>query len=226
MRLGPERVRIVSACLDVPAARLAQLRAWLCEHEQARAERFVFEVHRRRFAAARGILRELLARELGVPPQGLRFEHGPHGKPRLGGGFELRFNVSHSQELALFALARERELGVDIEAVRGDVDHPAIASRFFSPLERAALQGVPEGERASAFFAIWTRKEACVKLMGGGLSIPLDGFDVSLDEPAHLLRAPQGAAAGIELVSLDAPPGFRAALAFAGGPAEIERRML
>jgi 4'-phosphopantetheinyl transferase len=223
--LSPGTIRVVSVSLDAPEARLEELRARLAPDEQARAERFVFERHRRRFSAARGLLREQLAAELGASPDALRFEYSPHGKPHLEGERELRFNLSHSQERALVALARGRELGIDIEGLREDVAHEAIAARFFSPLERAALAQLEAARRAAAFFAIWTRKEACVKLLGGGLRIALDSFDVSLDEPARLLRAPEGAG-DLELRSLEAPAGFRAALAWTGGPAEIELLVL
>lgn len=211
-------MRVLSACLDVSEPRLRELRGSLQPDEQSRAERFVFEVHRRRFVAARGLLREALAAELGIEPKAVRFEYGPRGKPSLVRGLdpELRFNVSHSQDRAVFALARGLELGVDIEAVREDIEHAAIASRFFSPMERAALLALPEPARAAAFFTIWTRKEAYVKLLGGGLAIPLDSFEVNLEQPARLLRA--GREGTTELRSLEAPPGFVAALALAGSP--------
>lgn len=204
--MSPGGVRVVSASLDVDEPRLRELRAWLSAAERARAERFVFELHRRRFVAARGMLREALAAELGVEPAAVGFEHGPRGKPRLVRGLdpELGFNVSHAQDRALFAIARGLELGVDIEALREDVDHAAIARRFFSPRERDALLALPDTARAAAFFTIWTRKEAYVKLLGGGLAIPLDSFDVTLDADER-----------VEIFSLDAPPGFVAALAAA-----------
>lgn len=171
-------------------------------------------------------MREVLGRELRIKPAAVRFDYGPHGKPALASDLdsELHFNVSHAQERALLAVARGLELGVDIEAVRETIDHTAIAKRFFSRAECDALLALPEAARADAFFTIWTRKEAYVKLLGGGLLIPLDGFDVSLGEPARLLRFKGGEAAAepVELVSLTVPTGFRAALAFAGGPAAVE----
>ena len=198
----------------------------LSADERGRAERFVFEVHRRRFTAARGLLREVLGRELLIEPAAIRFEYGPHGKPALASdiGSELRFNVSHTQARALVAITRGFELGVDIEAVREGIDYVAIAKRFFSQAEQTALLALSEPRRAEAFFTIWTRKEAYVKLKGGGLVIPLDSFDVSLDEPARLLRSAGGdpAARPVELESLPAPSGFRAALAVAGRPAAVE----
>jgi 4'-phosphopantetheinyl transferase len=224
--LAPGEVRVVEAGLGLPPARLDALLGLLAPDERARAERFVFDVHRRRFAAARGLLRELLGRLLEKAPASLRFEYGPHGKPRLrhDPGTALSFNVSHSGERALFAFARGRELGVDIEAVRAEIDHAAIAARFFAEGERRALLELPEAEQAPGFFTIWTRKEACVKLLGGGLAIGLDAFEVSLDEPARLRRvaaAPGERLRQASLHALAAPIGFKAALAYTGGTAAV-----
>jgi 4'-phosphopantetheinyl transferase len=207
-------VRVVSAGLDLPEPRLRELFARLDPGERARAERFVFERHRRRFTAARGLLRETLGEELAVDPGALRFEYAARGKPRLAAGQDdgLRFNVSHSEDRLLIAIGRGVELGVDIERVRDDLDHAAIARRFFSEGECSALLAQPERSRAGAFFAIWTRKEAYIKLVGAGLSIPLNGFEVSLEEPPRVLR---GAPDAVELRRVDAPPGFAAALAVA-----------
>lgn len=215
--LAPDEVRVIAAGLDPGAARLHALSELLATDERARAERFVFELHRRRFSAARGLLREVLGALLGVAPASLRFQYGPHGKPRLAGSW-LSFNVSHSGERALVAIARERELGVDIEAVRGDVEHEAIARRFFAPGEQRALASLPEHARARAFFEVWTRKEAYVKLLGGGLAEGLQGFEVGLGAPARLLAPSR---ADITLCALPAPSGFCAALAFGGGAARV-----
>jgi 4'-phosphopantetheinyl transferase len=221
--LAPGEIRVMEAGLDLEPARLAALLELLAAGERARAERFVFDVHRRRFTAARGLLREVLGLLLAKAPASLVFEYGPHGKPRLEGeaGTALCFNVSHSGDRALFAFARERELGVDVEAVRTEIEHAAIAARFFSPGEQAALLERPESERASAFFTIWTRKEAYLKLLGAGLAAGLSSFDVSLDEPARLLRVAGERHGQATLHSLAAPIGFKAALAYAGGPAAV-----
>ena len=228
LELGEDLV--LDAALDVGPARIDALFRLLSHDEQARALRFVFELHRRRYAAARGLLRETLGRLLPAEPASLHFEYGPHGKPRLGGArAAVGFNVSHSGERALFAFARERELGVDIEAVRAEIDHAAIASRFFSPGEQRALRELPEPDRAAGFFRIWTRKEAYVKLLGGGLAIGLDAFDVSLDEPARLLRTAVPAAehqGQVRLHSLAAAAGFEAALAYSGGAAVVRAARL
>jgi 4'-phosphopantetheinyl transferase len=173
--------------------------------------------------AARGGLRDVLSRYTGTTPESLRFSYGGHGKPFLGdegGGGLLRFNVSHSNGVALYAVAAGREVGVDIEHVREDFAGLDIAERFFSSREVAALRALPGAERPGAFFDCWTRKEAYIKARGEGLSCPLHLFSVSLTpgQPAALLCTddePQEAARW-SLVELFPGEGFRAALAVRG----------
>lgn len=159
------------------------LRALLSPDECARADRFRFAPDRLRFIAGRALLRRVLAEQLGVPPERIRFAQGPQGKPLLASPFascRLCFNVSHSHELLVVALAAGRRVGVDVEWLRRPVDVDAIARRFFSPGERAAVLGASSAARRDAFFACWTRKEAYLKARGDGLSYPLDRFEVTL----------------------------------------------
>jgi 4'-phosphopantetheinyl transferase len=109
----------------------------------------------------------------------------------------LRFNASHSHELAVYAFVLEREIGVDVEYVKDDFQSEEIADHFFSASEVQTLMALPKDERTAAFFRCWTRKEAYIKAIGSGLSHPLDQFDVTLTahEPAALLRDAQDAAA-------------------------------
>jgi len=161
--------------------------AVLSEDERARAARFVFDVHRRRFIACRAWLRQQLGERLTRAPHDLRFEYGPVGKPSLSGG-ALRFNVSHSDRYALLAVA-DAEIGVDIEQERPLSDMDALAERVFSAAERQALAQVPAGRKAEAFFAGWTRKEAYIKARGEGIG-PLAAIEVALTpgEPPRLIR--------------------------------------
>ena len=167
----------------------------LSEDERARALRFHFPLHRHRFVAARSALRRILAAYLDLPPAELRFHYSPHGKPYLEHHW-LRFNLAHSEDLALCAVARAREIGVDIERIRPRPTQERIPERFFSPSEAAQLRALPP----EAFFHYWTAKEAYLKARGEGLAIPLDSFDVTtLDDPrwtrASLLLDPAYAAA-------------------------------
>src|SRR5918911_1360559 len=164
--LSGGEVHVWHARLDLDAATLRELWESLSADERARADRFHFRVDREYFIAARGGLRAVLGRYTGTEPRRLRFAYDAYGKPSLdreADGGRFRFNVSHSKGVALYALAEGREVGVDIEYVREDFASLEIAEHFFSRGEVAALRAVTEGERASAFFDCWTRKEAYIK---------------------------------------------------------------
>ena len=221
--LGEGEVHVWRASLARPPGELERLYALLSDDERSRAGRFRFPVHRDRFVAGRGIQRELLARYLGAPPAALRYRLSEHGKPALDGPREagdLRFNVSNAADGLLVAVTRGREVGVDLEALRPMPDGEAIAGRFFSAPENEAFRALAPDERDLGFFACWTRKEAFIKAVGEGLSMPLDRFDVTLAprEPARLLRTrPDPAeAARWTLRELDPGPGWVAAVATEG----------
>jgi len=225
--LDPGEVQVWAVCLDdLPEA---ALRIPLSADERKRGGRFHFEHDRRRFVTARGLLRVLLGRYLDVDPAGVRFAHGPRGKPFLAEGDGLRFNLSHSGGLALLAFARDRELGVDVEQERPLPEAEDIARRYFSAREVAQLRRLRADERAAAFFRCWTRKEAFIKATGDGLSRPLDAFDVTLGpgDPARLLhvRGEPETARRFWLEDLQPVAGFAGALAVEGPRARVVRRV-
>lgn len=199
--------------LDAPGSTVEDLARHLSPDETARAARFVFDRDRIAHVLGRGRLREILGARTGTAPAALRFDYGAHGKPALAGG--PFFNLSHSGGLACLAISETADLGCDIEAFR--FVEEGVAERFFAPAEHAARLALPEAERQAAFFRIWTRKEAVVKAIGDGLSIPLDAFDVTIDagtpprmtrlDPAH------GVAAEWRLAHLDLGPAMVGALA-------------
>jgi 4'-phosphopantetheinyl transferase len=193
------------------------------EDELARANRFYFEKDRKHFVVARGFLRVLLGRYLQANPKQLQFSYGAWGKPALAGEFRdslLRFNMSHSHGIALYAVTKSREIGVDVEHVRSDFASDSVARRFFSPFEVGVLCELPEDDRVAAFFRCWTRKEAYIKATGRGLSQPLDGFDVSLG-PAALLRNEDGAPERWTMIDVEVGPGYAGALVVEGPVAKI-----
>jgi 4'-phosphopantetheinyl transferase len=134
--------------------------------EADRAARFVSEPLRRRYLRSHAALRAILRNYTSAPPD---FALGEHGKPYLAAEPALQFNLSHSGELALVAVAREIEIGVDVEHFRPMRDCMAIAERFFPPLEAAALAEVPAEHREVEFHRRWTRIEARLKATGIGL---------------------------------------------------------
>lgn len=193
----PGAVHLWLLPLDEPAWPLDELAAELDDAEQARAARFHFERDARRWRAARGLLRRVLAPYAGAAPSELRFAADAAGKPALCGlAGAPAFNLSHSGGFALLGITHAARIGVDIEVMRPLPDRDAIAASHFAVAERQALAALPADLRGDGFFACWTRKEAYVKALGGGLSIPLADFEVSLDprEPAALVAALDGRA--------------------------------
>ncbi len=155
--------------------------ATLSAQEQARASRFVFDRDRRRYLAAHVGLRDLLAARTGVPAAELVFEEGPFGKPALAEGL-CAFNLSHSEDVALVALADAGvgEIGVDVEMQRPMADAAALARQNFSAEENDELAATPSSDQSLAFLLGWTRKEACLKAIGSGLSIAPNIFTAGL----------------------------------------------
>lgn len=201
----------------------------LSPDERARSNRLHFERDRQRFIAVHGILRTLLAAYLDTAPRDLRFELSSFGKPALlreKDAPHLDFNLSHSGDLALIAVSLGRALGIDIEHKRPLADADAIAEAHFSAAERTALRALSSGNaRTDAFYACWTRKEAYIKAIGKGLSMPLDQFDVTLaaDEPVLLLRVQDAPEELVRwaLYSLDPAQGYAGALVVEGASHHI-----
>ena len=170
--------------------------AWLSPSERAKASRFVFARDRRRYEAAHTALRQLLAPRAGAAPQDLRFLEGRFGKPALCPPCDCVFNLSHSEDEAAVLIAADGDIGVDIELLHCVPDALALAQRFFSAEECAALADVDMASRSLAFLTGWTRKEACLKAIGSGLSIAPDTFTAGLAHDARrtVIRTPQGLA--------------------------------
>jgi 4'-phosphopantetheinyl transferase len=225
---GPGDLCIWHASLDLDAGLAATLADTLSDDERTRAARFIFERDRRRFVAARGILRSILGAMLEVDPSRVRFAYGERGKPSLAGEFgrDISFNLAHSDAHALIAVASGADVGVDIEAVRPRIDPLAIAERFFAANERAALRAFPEAEHVPAFFRCWTRKEAYIKALGSGLAHPLDRFEVPIEDsgatPLHIIES--GApATEWSLRDLSELPSYAAAVVVRGELLRLQR---
>lgn len=218
LSLEPGEVHVWRVDLLQPEHDVQQFRATLEDEEIHRADRFHFEKDRRAFVVSRGFLRHVISRYLQTKPAALRFSYGPYGKPALAGEHSLRFNMSHSRDVALVAIADAKELGVDVEYIRADFASEDIARRFFSPREVEAFNALPSEQRVAAFFRCWTRKEAYIKAIGRGLSQALDGFDVTLAPgiPAALLRAGEDDASHWSLIDIDVGEEYAGALMIEG----------
>jgi 4'-phosphopantetheinyl transferase len=192
LALRNDEVHVWEVWTDRIDADLPAFNQILAFEEQERAARFKFAKDRRRYVLAHAALRQILARYLQTDAARLKFRVGAHGKPELvppANRLLLQFNLSHSHEAALIAVTHRRQIGVDVEYIKRDFAWVEIAERFFSPAEVAKLQALAPELQQRAFFACWTRKEAYIKAKGGGLSIPLQDFEVSLapKEPPALL---------------------------------------
>jgi len=183
LRLTCHEIHIWRITLNQPSAQVFELFNILATDERARAQRFCFDKHRRRFIVARGMLRQILSRYVRVEPQNIQFGYGDKGKPFLRGHIppNVQFNLSHSDDVALLAVTADAEIGVDFEVIQPVCDTDCIAKQFFSASECAALQYRSIADSLEMFFNFWTRKEAFTKALGCGLSTPLDNFEVSLE---------------------------------------------
>jgi 4'-phosphopantetheinyl transferase len=208
----PDEVHVWAVSLHGDSGAFAAL---LSPQERERAGRFRFADHQRRFQIGHGALRAILGGYLGVDPAAVDFTRGPRGKPYLAGksltGKSLTgngpfFNLSHSGKLALIAVA-DREIGIDLEKVRHLESLTAIARRHFSTFEFEALDALGDPARQLAFYRCWTRKEAYIKALGVGLSMPLDTFDVSLGERPEFLACRDGNEEPANWSLLDVSPG-------------------
>ena len=179
--------------LDVPAPVTAAARATLSSGERARADRFVYDRHRRRYTVAQAHLRRVLGELTGASPGRIRFSYGKHGKPYLPGG--PSFNQSHSAERVMIGVASDGRLGIDIEQIRPVRRMLRLAEKKFARDETALLRGAPEGDRQKLFFRLWTYKEAFTKALGVGLTIPLGSFSVD-PAPGAKGGLPRGADLG------------------------------
>ena len=226
LTLSEREIHVWRARLDPASVSIPAFRKTLTPDELARAERYRFPNGRDRFVICRAALRAILGLYLRVHPGHLRFSANSYGKPVLAGvhrSSALRFNVSHSGDLALLAVGCAREVGVDLERLRPGRagERMRLAERFFSPAEAAGLRALPEDERDDAFLVCWTRKEAYIKAVGRGLSLPLSMFEVTVSPKAAaaLQRTawnPQDASRWL-LRDLNPGPGYVGTIAVEGG---------
>lgn len=188
--------------------------AWLSDEERARARRFAAESDRRRYLAAHCALRELLSLRTGLPAQNLQIVAGAFGKPRLLNADGCCFNLSHSGEVALLGIGRGSEIGVDVELRHEVANALALARGIASAAEFAAFVALDDALHSEAFLRLWTRKEACLKAVGTGLSIEPSSLDVGLgDAPVRLAIGLPAGPVPVEVCAIDAGPDVLAALA-------------
>lgn len=183
LELPARHVHLWCLTIDRPTCDLAFLVSLLSADERVRADRFRYQRDREFFIWYRGKLRRILASYFGSAPQELRYRIGQFGKPELAEPFDLhqlRFSISHSGNCVMIAVARQSEVGVDIEQIRPISDLLEVANNIFSRRERALFLSLEESRKLQAFFSIWTQKEAYLKARGLGLSRPPQDVDIDL----------------------------------------------
>lgn len=213
---------------DIPlqsACRSAAIEAVLSPDERYRASRYRLAGPRLQFVTARAKLRQILGQYLEIAPSSLRFSYGAQGKPTLLGATSLSFNLAHSGQRVLIAVARSRQIGIDLELVRPLPDLMDIAQRFFTAEEAADLISLGNHERELAFYKCWTRKEAFIKCTGDGLSAPLNSFQVTLypNDTARIVKVNgcEDPACHWTLVDLSSDSEYAAAVVYSGPQANI-----
>lgn len=214
--------------LRLDGRRPAGLAGLLDSGERERAARFLSAETRRRFIAAHGALRLILGRELNVSPAEIGFRTSENGKPELQAperGQGLRFNLSHSHEVALIAVCSAFAAGVDVERVLPNLEHEQISTRFFAQREHDFLLRLPEDERPQSFYALWTAREALIKAAGASLAHGLDDLEVPTP-PAGSAVAVQWRGRRWTLLNFRVPDGYVGAVAADHEPIEFRFRNL
>ncbi|NJP11291.1 MAG: 4'-phosphopantetheinyl transferase superfamily protein [Leptolyngbyaceae cyanobacterium RU_5_1] len=220
--LSADEVHLWQADLNLSEPQLKQLATTLSDDEQQRAHRFYFDRDRQSFIASRGILRVILGCYLGLEPNQVRFSYGCRGKPALANCDRpptVQFNLAHSQGLALYAVTRDRALGVDLEHLRPLSDIEQLAKRFFTHKESQLISSLTPEQRQEAFFKLWTCKEAYLKATGEGLAgLNQAEISCSIENPASCLTiqgiSPQPSQWSV--IQFNPQPEYVAALAVEG----------
>jgi 4'-phosphopantetheinyl transferase len=225
--LPPDSVQVWTIFVDQFAPHRATFEATLSPDEQQRAARFVVDEPRLRFIIARSALRTILAGYLDVASEVVQFAYGERGKPSLPES-DLRFNLSHSDNIIVIAVTQNHDIGVDVEHIHHIPEMSIMARDNFSLNEQETLFKLPEQERERAFFRCWTRKEAYIKATGDGFSMPLRDFDVTLtqDETPRILRASGDDPARWSLVHLEPDADYVGAICIEGRDFTVIHRQL
>jgi len=219
--MGERSVHLWRAQLDLGTADIAQAQSELDSHELERAAQYTFARYRNRFIAGRAILKRIIAEYLGFPPKQIKIG-GASGKIYLDFPLaSLQFNMSHSEDLAVYAVTQRREVGVDIERVREELNNLESLLSLFAEIEASHITGMPEGDRLRACFDCWVRKEAVLKLSGEGLATSLKSFEVPVHraDPELLMNSSY---AGVGLRAFCPAPGYVGCVACEGENWNVE----
>ena len=224
LKLTSNDVHLWRMNLDLSLREVNQRFHILDETEKNKANRFKFEHHKNRFIVARSTLKFILSRYLNIAPEQIKLTYNPYGKPKLLDEINeqnLAFNLSHSQDLAIYGVTCDRLIGVDVEHLRPMPDAEQLVQRFFHPEEAKQLQSLAIIEKHKAFFQLWTAKEAYLKAIGQGISGGLEQVKISLDPPLKYLTLPSNDQTPWNLLSFIPHPNYLAAIAVQGNRYQI-----
>lgn len=217
--LATNQLHVWQSDINITKIQAGRIYSILSKKEKARASRFKFEEHRLKFIAARATLRKILSHYLSIDPNAISFTENKYGKPGLKDEINkssIFFNISHSHNMALFAISNEENIGIDIEAVNRKIDFDEISKRFFSDRENEHIQALPISQKSIDFYKIWTAKEAFIKAIGQGLSFPLKEFEISLNNNTISLASIYGdpnKASTWNLFKYDVPDEYESSIA-------------
>ena len=225
--LEQNQVHIWRVNIDNPTLNLDDLFSdVLSDDERKRVDRLKSEKDKRRFIVSRGLLRENLGNYIGTEPSDITFTYNKYGKPGLKPEHNLgniKFNVSHSANLAIYAISQNREVGIDLEYIREVRTADKIIKRFFTQQETDFYYSQPENKKKLAFFTLWTRKEAYSKARGMGIGLPSKEFDLNLAPTTVTSTTNTKAESKWSLVDIEIDEDYLAALATEGKDIEICR---
>lgn len=227
----PQAVHVWFCELSRHASCQTSFAAELSDEERARAARFAFERDRQRFILSHGLLRRVLSRYTLMNADEIHFAVGEHGKPVLSASSEaardIQFSLSHSGEYALLVVARGREVGVDVEVRKANLECLKLAERFFAPAEMRAMATLHGDAQQRLFYRLWTAKEAYLKGRGVGLSFGLERFEMLFERDSSSARVRLADSGTIDqmwqIQSLSLPDHLAGAVAVAGGDWELHR---
>jgi 4'-phosphopantetheinyl transferase len=186
MHFFDDAVHVYTACMNLSKKNINKLNKILSENERKRAERFLFKHHKMRFIASHGFLRNILSKYLNIKPSLIRFNYSKKGKPRVSSimnnanNTKIAFNMSHSENMALFGITKCSSVGIDIEYIRPIIDIDSLIKRFFTQNEYILINSLKKDEKLKKFFDIWTLKESYLKATGEGIA-GLKNIEVSFD---------------------------------------------
>ncbi|MDJ0598035.1 MAG: 4'-phosphopantetheinyl transferase superfamily protein [Crocosphaera sp.] len=216
LTINPQEVHIWKTNLERSSIDIKNGFEILNEDEKNKAQNFRFEKHQKRFTIARSSLRHILSFYLSIPPQKIEFNYNAYGKPYLLekiNKIHLQFNVSHSENIAIYAITCYHSIGVDVEYIRPMSEADSLAKRFFCQKEFEQISKLSSEEKNGEFFKFWTAKEAYLKAIGKGLTGGLETVEISTDEPIRFINLPESNNINYHLFYLTPHDNYLAAIA-------------